>query len=305
MIRFGVFMVSLALLFGCQSNNSSNSPEGGTLSEEDILTGSMRVVVDESVLPLIEEQVAMFESSYTNSKISLEAAPERVAINTLLKGEASVAVLNRELSAEESEGFKKRNIPFKSFLMAYDALVFVTQVTRGDSAITKDAIASMLRGASSSSKYLAFDNVNGSALRYLKEVTNIEKVSGAFVKELGSARQVFEAIRKDEAAIGVMSLNQYLSIVDGLNDLDNIRILALQNPKDGKYYIPSQSTLGDETYPFKQGVYILNYQANMGLGLGFSAFLTSDRGQRIVLRSGILPAKVPGRELIIRDELNL
>jgi len=48
---------------------------------------------------------------------------------------------------------------------------------------------------------------------------------------------------------------------------------------------------------------VLNYQPNLGLGIGFSAFLTGDRGQRIVLRSGLVPATMPGRELIIRDEL--
>jgi len=48
----------------------------------------------------------------------------------------------------------------------------------------------------------------------------------------------------------------------------------------------------------------LNYQPNLGLGIGFSSFMTGDRGQRIVLKSGLLPATMPGRELIIRDGFN-
>ena len=48
-----------------------------------------------------------------------------------------------------------------------------------------------------------------------------------------------------------------------------------------------------------------NYQPNLGLGIGFSAFLTGDRGQRIVLKSGLVPATMPGREIIIRDDISL
>ncbi len=37
----------------------------------------------------------------------------------------------------------------------------------------------------------------------------------------------------------------------------------------------------------------------MGIGMEFAAFIAGDRGQRIILKSGLLPFDVPGREINI------
>jgi phosphate transport system substrate-binding protein len=37
--------------------------------------------------------------------------------------------------------------------------------------------------------------------------------------------------------------------------------------------------------------------------MGFASFVAGDIGQRIILKSGLLPATVPGRKLNIRKEI--
>jgi phosphate transport system substrate-binding protein len=37
--------------------------------------------------------------------------------------------------------------------------------------------------------------------------------------------------------------------------------------------------------------------------MGFSSFIAGDIGQRIVLKSSLLPVRTPGRKLQIRNEL--
>lgn len=272
---------------------------------QDILTGSMDVVVDESVIHLLTEQVDVFHSDYVNSRISLVAQPERVAINTLLQGKATVAILTRVLTDEESAGFKQRSVTPRVFPVAYDGIVLVTNKSSQDSLISIADIKAYLNGQSVTGKKLVFDNVNSSALRFLKDLSELERVVSTHVQAADSIEEVFRMVSESDNQIGVMSLNQYLAHRESLDIADNIRILGVKNEGDGQYYKPSQSSLAEGTYPLKQQVYVLNYQPNLGLGIGFSAFLTGDRGQRIVLRSGILPAKMPGRELIIRDELKL
>jgi len=58
--------------------------------------------------------------------------------------------------------------------------------------------------------------------------------------------------------------------------------------------------LGD--YPFYRTVYAIINDPRQGLSSGFANFLTSDRGQRIILKSGLVPATQPVRIVNVKDE---
>jgi phosphate transport system substrate-binding protein len=46
-------------------------------------------------------------------------------------------------------------------------------------------------------------------------------------------------------------------------------------------------------------LYIINCQGYSGLGMGFASFVAGDIGQRIILKSGLLPIRTPGRKLVL------
>jgi len=50
-------------------------------------------------------------------------------------------------------------------------------------------------------------------------------------------------------------------------------------------------------------LYILNCTGKNGLGMEFAGFMKSDRGQRIILKSGLLPDNIPGREITIEKKI--
>ena len=70
------------------------------------------------------------------------------------------------------------------------------------------------------------------------------------------------------------------------------------------YYKPNQANLGKGLYPLKRSIYVLNYQGFAGLGTGFASFVVGDIGQRIVLKSNLLPITIPERNINIRKEIN-
>ncbi|MVZ66778.1 phosphate ABC transporter [Sphingobacterium sp. DK4209] len=309
---YGIVMLflGLAIVYSCSNNKKSETAAAenkeATAGKDDILTGEMSVIVDEAIYPIMLEQVDVFKDSYVNSKINLIPLPEREAINALLRGEASLAVLARELSKEESVGFKHRSISPRIYPVFYDGVVFVNNIAEADTSMDIKTLSSLLTGESKA-KSLVFDNANSSSLRRVKELTKIEKVSGVSVIGLKNSQEVFDYLLKNTNAIGAVSYGQYLEYRRKFGEENKIRILSLQNDsKDGKggYFKPSQSTFATNEYPLKSEFFVLNYQPNLGLGIGFSAFLTGDRGQRIVLKSGLLPATMPGREIIIRDNIN-
>lgn len=296
------------LIVGCLialSSCSSNSQKSGG-GKDDILTGNLPVLVDESVLPILIEQIQVFESSYTNAKIEPIAKAEVQLVNSLIGGEAAMAVMTRELNDQERKSFDQRSIKPRIYKVGYDGIVLLKHISSTDSSIRIADISNLMKGERYNGASLVFDNLNGSAFRYLKERANVDKVANTFVEGKSSLQEMLEEVEQSPNKIGVLSLNQYLSLESSFSKKDKFRILSVQNDSlaSKKYVKPSQATLSTNEYPLKRDILVLNYQPNMGLGIGFSAFMTGDRGQRIVLKSGLLPATMPGREIIIRDKIN-
>ena len=298
--RFYIIILLLAGTFvGCNSNKKSDK-------KDDILAGEIPVSVDETLLPLFLEQKEVFESSYYNAKVAVLANSEVQAVNTLLRGDAGIAFLARELTAEERKHFDNRSVAGRIYPVGSDAVVFVTNAANVDSSIRVADVLEMLKGNKYGDKKLVFDDLNSSVLRYLVDLGNIERVANTYVQTTENSEGVLDEVSKSNDLIGVISFNQYLSLKSSFSEMEKIRILSVLNEEgsEPKYVLPSQASLSLDEYPLKRTIYVLNYQPNMGLGIGLSAFLTGDRGQRIVLKAGLLPATMPGREIIIRSEVN-
>ncbi len=300
-----IVLLAVAALPFFSACKDKKKTEQTASTKQDILTGTVRIAVDEAILPLVQEQIEVFESSYTESKLLIESLPEIKAVNFLLQDSANLAILTRQLTEAEGENFRKRQINPRIYQFASDAVVFIKNLSAADTSLQLKSVNDIMTGASSANPAvkLVFDNANGSNLRFLKDYFKLEKINSKGITALNSNEEVLKFISENPSATGVISLSWLLQAgKKNVQYLDKIRTLSLLNEKDGNYYRANQTTLALDKYPLTRPVYILNYQASQGLGLGFSAFLTGDRGQRIVLKAGLLPATMPGREIYIREE---
>jgi len=284
---------------GCSNNTKKEK-------KDDILAGVLPVAVDETVLPLFLEKKEVFESSYYNAKIQEQANPEVQVVNSLLNGDVAFAVLTRQLTEEEQKGFKARSVIPRIYSVAYDGIILVGNIADADTSVNVSDIAELMKGNKVKDYSLVFDNLNSSVFRYFRELGKIEKVANTFVEAKDGAEAVLKEVAEKRGKVGLISYNQFLSLESSFSEKDKIRILSVVSEKDGvkKYVKPSQTSFATGEYPLKREIFVLNYQPNLGLGIGFSAFMTGDRGQRIVLKSGLLPYTMPGREIIIRDKIN-
>ena len=73
--------------------------------------------------------------------------------------------------------------------------------------------------------------------------------------------------------------------------------MSVKDKGKSQYYAPSQNNLAEGTYPLARDLYIINCQGYSGLGMGFASFVAGDIGQRIILKSGLLPIRTPGRKV--------
>ena len=72
--------------------------------------------------------------------------------------------------------------------------------------------------------------------------------------------------------------------------------------RDSLYYQPYQAYLAGNEYPLLRDVVMISREARSGLATGFMAFVASDKGQRIVLKSGLVPATMPIRIVEVNNE---
>lgn len=300
MVRNRIFVViSLAFLLVACNNTPSKDKQG-------ILMGRATVLVDETIAPLIEDQIAVFESSYTNAELTMVTKPENEAVNALLKDSAQIAVITRELTAKETAFFKAKAIYPKTVRFATDAIAIITNKSNTDSTIKATDIIELMKGQTVAGiKRLVFDNANSSTVAYFKKLAHVEKLPEKGVYALKSNAAILKYVNENPQSVGVVGVNW---IVQPTPDLEayvqNIKLLGVKNqkgkPGDDGFYKPSQSNLALNLYPFTRSLYCINVQGKEAIGLGFSAFLYGERGQRLILKSGLLPDSIPPREIIIR-----
>ena len=93
--------------------------------EETILKGKVTILVDETLLPVIEDQKQVFENQY-NASIILVGKSESEIVQILAKNKQQLAILSRELTNSEAEIFKVKKIIPKITPLATDAIAFIS-----------------------------------------------------------------------------------------------------------------------------------------------------------------------------------
>lgn len=293
-------LVVFVFLFAMCNQKSKNKAD-----KETILKGSMDVTVDETIKPIVEDQVAVFEGTYYDAKISIKAKSEAELINDLLNQKAKVVVVARNLTKEEKERFEKSKINPRVTPFATDAIAFISNKSNNDTLIALKTVLDFLQGkAEPQIKGLVFDNPNSSTVRYMKELAKVKDLPAKGVFSFKTNDEVIKFVSENDGMIGVVGMNWLSQPSPNMEDvLKNINVLSVKGLKSDKFYSPTQNDLAELKYPLARDLFIINCQGYTGLGMGLASFISGDIGQRIVLKSGLLPVRTPGRKLSIRKEI--
>jgi len=266
-------------------------------------TGRLVMLVDESFMPIVDDELIVFENIYKDADIDARYMDERSVINGLLSDSASVAITSRKLTPEEANVIEKKNMKIRVNRVAVDAVALIANGGSQDSVISVQEIIDVLRGKPSS-RQLVFDNPNSSLVRYLMDLAGINSLPTKGVYALKTNSEVIKYVHNNLGSIGVISYNWVRQPTLELEPLvAKLKVMGVKGlpgkPGSDKYYRPNQDNLALEQYPLSRDMYIINYHGG-GLGLGFASFLAGEVGQRVILKSGLLPDSVPPREIIIR-----
>ncbi|WP_291404212.1 substrate-binding domain-containing protein [Daejeonella sp.] len=290
-----LYVFGFILLISCQSKPSE---------KQSYTSGKEQILVDESFAPIIEDQAFLFESTYPNAKIDLVLKSENELLNLFLADSIQVAILSRLLKDDEKKHFESKNIKIRLNRFAIDGIALITHNSSKYANVDVADIIKILKGEQSSLQSLVFDNANSSTVRYFKELAAIDKLPATGIYALKSNADVINYVNDNPGSIGVVGVNWMVQPPVELEPIvADLKILGVKNiagqPGSDAYYKPNQNDIALEKYPLTRSLYVINCEGGAGLGTGFASFITGDRGQRIVLKSGLLPDSIPSREINI------
>ena len=293
-------IVAFCVLFLAISCNKS-----ADATQETILKGNATLLVDATLMPVMEDQVQIFESRY-EATIKINAQSETEVIQSLVKDTSSIAVLSRKLNADEMKIFANRKIIPKITPFAIDAVALITNKNSNDTLVDIRDVIDFMNGKSSPKiKGLVFDNPNSSTVRYMNTLAGLTSIPQKGVFSFGTNNEVIKFVTQNEGMIGIVGLNWLTQPRPEMQPyVDKVAVLSVKGKNQNDFYAPDQNNIAEGKYALSRELYIVNCQGFSGLGMGFASFVAGDIGQRIILKSGLMPYKVPPRKLSIRNQIN-
>ncbi len=297
------------LITGCGGN--------ANLKDSDTPTaGRIKVGVDDSYRLLTEAEVYTFEAMYKYAHIDTVFNTEADVINDFMNDSVPMIIVNRKLTDQQVAYLKERQYIPKTTKIALDGIALIVNRENPDTSLFYQTVKEIFQGKITSwsqvnrkSKLqdirVVFDNFKSGNPRYFKEKFALDSFpSSCFAAQ--SNAEVINYVEKNKNAIGVISVNWISDPADTVshNFLKRFKVvgIALEGDNDPgtKFYRPFPGYIAEGSYPFTREVFCINRQPYTGLAHGFSSFIAGEKGQFIVLHSGLVPAAMPVRLVEIK-----
>jgi phosphate transport system substrate-binding protein len=297
---------------------SSCKPKGTATLRETPTSGNIRIASDDSFQPIINAEIDTFTALYKYATIKTLYKPENELVAFFLNDSVKVIVSSWAPTEEQRKVLLDLQTVVRTTVVAYDALVLVLNRSNSDSLMTYKNVRKIFTGEitdwnqiNSKSKLgpvsIVFDNIRSGNIRYFREKFELPESLGPNFFAVNSNPEVIDYVAGSPGAIGIVSVN-WISDEDDPQSfklLHKIKVAAVSQPyldEESTFYLPVQGSIYDKTYPFVREVNMHSRESFSGLGSGFVSFVAGEKGQRIILKSGLVPATMPIRIIQVKNE---
>jgi phosphate transport system substrate-binding protein len=303
-------MKTLAIIFfACVMLNACNQSSKVEYNET-ATRGNIKVGVDESFRMLIDTEIFTFSALYKYANIKPLYKTEVEVIDDFMKDSVRTIITAKLLTQNQIEYLRSKSIVPKTDTIAIDAVAFIVNKKNPDSLVQINSIRQIFSGFVNEWSQInkknkagkievVFDNNKSANTRYFIERLNIKE----FPKNCYTAQtndEVINYVEKNKNAIGIISVNWISENTDETsnNFLKRVTVVGLTSeldPEGRMYYRPYPAYIADQSYPFTRKIYMITRETFIGLGSGLKQFVMGEKGQRIVLKAGLVPSTMPIR----------
>lgn len=286
-----ILSIAVIIFVCCISFASCGSDPN--IPTDTLTSGKVDISVDETYQPIIEQQLRVFDSSYPDAHITAHYKSESDCIKDLLENKARLALVTRDLNAEEKKFCEQNSIAPSSLEIARDAVAVIINPASNDTAMTVDNLKAIITGQYKNKYTVVVDNEGSSTVRFITDsILRGQKLGNNVFAAKGNPA-VVDYVAKNPNAIGFIGLPYVSDDRDSTTGsfLAKIKVVALQDPKSGEYNKPYQAYVALRTYPLTRHLYYINRETWTGLGSGFANFMAHERGQLIFFHSHLFPIR--------------
>jgi phosphate transport system substrate-binding protein len=297
---------------GCKSVNRDPYTDTPT-------SGRIKIAADETFKNIIEAELGVFQSIYNYAEITPAYVPENELFRQLESDSVHLIIAARYLLDSEIQNLNKRKIFPRQTKIALDGIALIVNKENTVTALTMNQLKQIFTGEiikwdeiSSTSKpqdiNIVFDNQGSSLLRMIVDSLCNGKSLTKKAHAMEFNKDVINYVSRNPGSIGLIGVS-WISDKDDtlqLSFLKQIKVLALSRDSianASNSYQPFQAYLAQGLYPLTREIIIINAEPRSGLASGLASFIAGDKGQRILLKTGVLPVISPTRLVNVRGAL--
>lgn len=307
----------------------------GEIKRGEYASGTAAVFCDDGFKNILEEEIQAFEFTYPDATIMPFYMSEQACIDSLLADKCQSIIITRDFTKEERRHVKSQNKRIvKSNCIAVDAVAMIVNKDNPVSALSMDEIRKILTGEITRWSQLAgndttaikvvFDSQGSSTVSYMRDkfLPAGKKITD-YIKPYAQKNNaaVFDVVKKDPDALGIISVSwlgndlslarnvpieqrmeDYANENDSINTAltEEVNIIKVSNPNEDNdfspvAYKPYQLYINSGEYPLFRKVWMISTASNSTVLHSFYTFVTGFVGQKIIIKSGIMPYHVHSR----------
>ena len=290
-MRYLYIMLSVCIL-ATACKTSATQEKLDTPSE-----GRIRISVEESFKPFIEQELKVFALSFPKASIEVAYKSEIECFKDLASDSTRMIIVTRGLDKKEQANYKDQLSYAPTFgILAYNAIAVVVNKKTKDSVFSMAELSEMLSGKNNKQVVMDGSNLTG-VVRFLKDSLLHETPFGKNVVSANGSEEVISYIKENPNAIGFVGMNWVGDNYDPkqMEDRKTIKMALVECTlciEKGYYSQPSQSNISKGHYSLSLPIYYILKENAPGLGTGLLNFMSLERGQLIFQRAFLVPAKM-------------
>lgn len=261
---------------------------------------TITVLCDPSWEGILNTFIITYQGLNPNRKVHLLIKPESECIADLINNRYNTVFVSRDFTEQERNVLKQKQWSVNNDTLCFDGLTWIAPKSFPKDSLSIEEIKQIFQtGAYQHTQYtIQLNSSRSSVANYLTNYFGVPS-STAHLYSGGSDEQIIHSVQQHNNTLACISSGWLVNLENKKHKayLQSIKIIRVINNKTQLAYSPFQNDLALGTYPFIRVLRALNNDANAGLGTAFASFLIGNRGQRLFLKAGLLPFKMPAREI--------